>query len=136
MEGYTNFTNVHADVVHGTTIVGSVSENVQVIATTAAGVAILPTTTYVSVTSDASTKIVILPAPVVGKQLIINVGATGFNLKPSAATIGINGGTPGASAVSAIAANSTCYLVCVSATSWKGFFLDADGDLAKIPQSA
>lgn len=91
---------------------------------------------HVTVTSSASTKICTLPAPEVGKQMVIDVGANGFKLQTSApATIGINGGT-GASAVSAIAANSTLFLTCVSLTSWKGYFLDADSDVAKIPAAA
>lgn len=91
---------------------------------------------HVTVTSSASTKVVTLPAPVVGKQVVIDVGASGFKLQTTApATIGINGGT-GASAVSAIAANSTCVMVCVSATSWKGYFLDADSDVAKVAAAA
>ena len=92
-----------------------------------------PNASHLSVTSAGSTRIVKLPAPVVGKQLVLNVGANGFKLvTTSPTTIGINGGT-GSSYFSAIAANSTCVLICVSATSWKGYFLDADSDVAKIP---
>lgn len=142
MEGYTNFTKVYASEgfvgdMQGTNN-GASFRNQNVIATTAGATTgtILNTTTHASVTSDGATKQVILPAPVVGKTLTIDVGATGFDLKSSApATIAINGGK-GATAKSAIAANSTCYLICVSATSWKGFFMDADGDLAKIAAAA
>lgn len=94
------------------------------------------TTTYADVTSSSDTKIVTLPAPVHGKTLIIDVGANGFKLQSSSpATIAINGGS-GASAVSTIAANSTLYMICTSTTSWKGFFLDADSDVAKVPAAA
>lgn len=94
------------------------------------------TTTHVTVTSDDANKIIILPAPVVGRTLIIHNGATGYELRSSApATIAINGGT-GTNAESAIAADSTCYLVCVTTTAWKGYFMDADGDLAKIEAAA
>jgi organic hydroperoxide reductase OsmC/OhrA len=94
------------------------------------------TTTHVTVTSADANNIITLPAPVVGKHLTINVGATGFELRSSAPnTIAINGGT-GSAGESAIAANSTCYLICVSATAWKGFFLDADSDVAKIEAAA
>lgn len=94
------------------------------------------TASFVSVTSSASTKIVTLPTPTPGKQVIIDVGANGFKLQTTApASIAINGGS-GASAVSAIAANSTLYMICVSATAWKGFFEDADSDVAKVPAAA
>jgi hypothetical protein len=91
---------------------------------------------FVQVTSANSTDIVVLPAPTPGRTVVLNVGANGFKLKSSApATVGINGGT-GASAVSAIAASSTCVMTCVSATSWKGFFMDADSDVAKVAAAA
>lgn len=97
---------------------------------------ISPATTHVTVTSDDANKIIILPAPVVGKKLTIHAGATGFELRSSSpTTIAINGGT-GSAAESAIAAASTCYLECVTATAWKGFFLDADSDVAKIEAAA
>ena len=97
---------------------------------------ISPATTHVTVTSDDANKIIILPAPVVGKKLTIHAGATGFELRSSSpTTIAINGGT-GSAAESAIAAASTCYLECVTATAWKGYFLDADSDVAKIEVAA
>ncbi len=92
--------------------------------------------THVTVTSGNSTDIVTLPAPVVGQTICIDVGANGFKLQTSTpASIAINGGS-GASAVSAIAANSTLFITCVSATAWKGYFLDADSDVAKIAAAA
>lgn len=92
--------------------------------------------THVTVTSDSADKIIILPAPVVGAEICIDVGATGFELRSSAPeTVTINGGS-GADAESAIAANSTLILKCVSATAWKGVFMDADGDVAKIEAAA
>jgi len=93
-------------------------------------------TTHVTVTSDDVNKIIILPSPKVGKKLTLHNGATGYELRSSdPATIAINGGS-GAAAESAIPANSTCFLTCVTATAWKGFFMDADGDLAKIEAAA
>ncbi len=93
-------------------------------------------TRFVTVTSSDANHIIVLPPPVVGHIVILNNGATGYELRTSApATIGINGGT-GASAESAIAANNTVVMICVSATSWKGFFLDADSDLAKVEVAA
>ena len=93
-------------------------------------------TRFVTVTSSDANHIIVLPPPVVGHILILHNGSTGYELRTSApATIGINGGT-GSSAESAIAANSTVVMICVSATSWKGFFLDADSDLAKVEAAA
>ena len=145
MEGYTNFTSVHADEFNGH-FTGDIQGDVegvafknQAVTATDAGLTtgtILADTSHATVTSSAATKQVMLPVPVVGRVLTINVGANGFDLKSSApATIAINGGS-GASAKSAIAANSTCTLICVSATAWKGFFMDADGDVAKIAAAA
>ena len=97
---------------------------------------IADTSTHVTVTASANTKKVTLPTPTPGRMVVIDVGANGFKLQSSApASVAINGGT-GASAVSAIAANSTCVLFCVSATAWKGFFMDADSDVAKVAAAA
>lgn len=92
--------------------------------------------THVTVTSDDANKILILPVPVVGHQICIHGPATGFELRSSTpASIAINGGT-GSAAESAIPANSTLFMTCVSATAWKGFYMDADGDLAKVEAAA
>lgn len=91
---------------------------------------------HVTVTSGNADHIVVLPAPEVGKRIVIDVGANGFELRSSSpTTIAINGGT-GSAAESAIAANSTIIAICVSATAWKAFFLDADSDLAKVEAAA
>jgi hypothetical protein len=93
-------------------------------------------TRHVTATSGNTDHIITLPDPIIGKELTINIGANGFKLQSSApATIAINGGA-GEAAKSDIAAESTLFLLCVSATSWKGFFMDADGDIAKIPAAA
>jgi hypothetical protein len=92
--------------------------------------------TFVTVTSSGASKQIILPAPVVGQTIVLEVGANGFDLLSSdPATISINGGS-GAGAKSAIAASSTVFLTCTSATSWKGYFMDADGDVAKVAAAA
>ncbi len=97
---------------------------------------IAPGATHVTVTSASADNIIVLPAPVVGKQIVIDVGATGFELRSSAPdTIAINGGT-GSAAESAIAANSTIIAICISATAWKAIFLDADADVAKVEAAA
>ena len=94
------------------------------------------TSTHVTVTSADAAHLITLPAPTPGRMLVIHVGATGFDLRSSApATVAINGGT-GASAKSAIAANSTILAICVSATAWKAIFLDADSDVAKVTAAA
>lgn len=91
---------------------------------------------HITVTSADANHIVVLPTPTPGTIIVLDVGATGFELRSSTpASIAINGGT-GANAESAIAANSTCVMICVSATAWKGFFMDADGDLAKVEAAA
>lgn len=91
---------------------------------------------FVTVTSDDANKIIVLPAPTPGVVVILHNGATGYELRSSApATVAINAGT-GANAESAIAANSTVVMICVSATAWKGFFLDADSDVAKVEAAA
>lgn len=94
------------------------------------------TTTHATVTSGNADHIVTLPTPTPGRMLVINVGANGFELRSSApATVAINGGS-GASAESAIAANSTVIAICISATAWKAIFLDADSDVAKVEAAA
>ena len=91
---------------------------------------------FVTVTSSNADHIVILPTPTPGIVAILHVGANGFELRSSApATVAINGGS-GADAESAIAANSTVIAICVSATAWKAFFLDADSDVAKVEAAA
>lgn len=129
------FTGVNT-LVNAGTINGPRSDVVEAVTASVGGASIAATSSHVTVTSANADHIVVLPAPVVGKQLVIDVGATGFELRSSnPATIAINGGT-GSGAESAIAANSTCFLTCISATAWKGFFMDADGDVAKIEAAA
>ena len=95
------------------------------------------TTTHVTVTSANADYIIVLPTPTPGRHVVIHNGATGYELRSSApATVLINGGTGGASVESAIPANSTVFMTCVTATAWKGFFMDADGDLAKVEAAA
>jgi hypothetical protein len=91
---------------------------------------------FVTVTCDDANKIIILPTPTPGRIVILDNGATGYELRSSTpTTIAINGGT-GAAAESAIAASSTVIAICLSATAWKAFFLDADSDLAKVEVAA
>lgn len=91
---------------------------------------------FVTVTSADANHIVVLPTPTPGTIVILANGATGYELRSSApATVAINGGT-GASAESAIAANTLAILICESATSWKGLQLGSDGTLAKVEVAA
>lgn len=93
-------------------------------------------TTHVTVTSDDANKVITLPTPVVGTIIVLHNGATGYELRSDTpASVAINAGT-GANAESAIPANSTCVMICVTTTAWKGFFLDADSDVAKVEAAA
>jgi hypothetical protein len=99
---------------------------------------IIPATcNFAQVTSGNSAHICVLPTPVVGKKITINVGANGFQLRSSApATVLLNGATGGAAVQSAIAANSTVIAECIGLLAWKTYFLDADSDLAKTAAAA
>lgn len=92
---------------------------------------------FVTVTSSDANYIVHLPPPVPGRIVVLHNGATGYELRAhNPAVAAINGNTPTAGHESAIPANSTCVMVCVSETAWKGFFMDADSDLAKVEAAA
>ena len=91
---------------------------------------------FVLVTSGGANDIIILPPPVVGTVVILHNGATGYELRSnSPTTVAINGGS-GADAESAIPGDSTCIMICVTTTAWKGFYMDSDGDLAKVEAAA
>lgn len=82
---------------------------------------------HVVVTSAGSSKIIKLPAPVVGLSVLLEVGANGFDLITSDdATIAINGASGGGTKV-AIPANGSALAFCQSATSWKVFVIDSAG---------
>lgn len=75
----------------------------------------------IAVTSASANNIIVLPTPTPGTVLDLYVGANGYELRSSApATVAIGGGT-GATAESAIPANSLAHIVCISATSWVGY---------------
>lgn len=96
---------------------------VTAVATTGAAIADAGMLQFVTVTSDNADKIVILPTPTPGTIVILRNGATGYELRSSApATVAINGGT-GASAESAIAANTMVIAICTSATTWQALSL-------------
>jgi len=94
-------------------------------------------TRFVTVTSSDANHIIVLPPPVPGHILILQNGATGYELRSNApSTVFINADAGGGAVESAIPANSTVIMICVSATKWKGFYLDADSDLAKVEAAA
>lgn len=114
---------------------GVQSSAVAVTATTAGdGTGIIPAgTAYATVTSSGATKIVSLPAPVVGNVIRLYVGANGYELITSApATISLNGNTPSAAHKSSIAANTLVTATCVSATAWVATSLNAAGTTAAV----
>lgn len=91
---------------------------------------------FVTVTSDDANKIIILPAPVVGTEIWLKNGATGYELRSSApATIAINGGS-GASAESAVGASVLVRAICTSATTWIASTFAADGTEAALEAAA
>lgn len=96
-------------------------------------------TRFVTVTVTDANHIIKLPPPVVGHIVILHNGATAYKLQSTdPSNIGINGGA-GSSYKSTIPASSTCVMICVGATgatAWKGFYLDADSDVAKVPAAA
>lgn len=96
-----------------------------------------PMLQVVVVTSANADYIIVLPAPTPGTIVILLVGSNGCELRTSdPATIGINGGT-GATAESAIPADTTVLMICESATNWKGLQLSsAAGTLAKVEVAA
>lgn len=80
---------------------------------------------FVQVTSAGAANIIVLPTPTPGTVVLLHVGSNGFELRSSdPANVAINGGS-GASAESAIAANSLVMMVCTSATTWQGWDLAA-----------
>jgi hypothetical protein len=92
---------------------------------------------FVTVTSSNADHIVHLPPPVPGRIVILHNGATGYELRAhNPAVASINGNTPTAGHESAIGADRTCVMICVSETAWKGFAMDADSDLAKVEAAA
>lgn len=90
---------------------------------------------FVTVTSAGANNIIVLPTPTPGTIVILANGATGYELRSSApATVAINGGT-GASAESAIAANTMVIAICTSATTWQAIGL-AGTTLAAVEAAA
>lgn len=90
---------------------------------------------FVTVTSADANHIIILPTPTPGTIVILRNGGTGYELRSSApATVAINGGA-GASAESAVAANTMVVAVCTSATTWQAIGL-AGTTLAAVEAAA
>lgn len=90
---------------------------------------------FITVTSADANHIIVLPTPTPGVVVILKNGGTGYELRSSApATVAINGGS-GASAESAIAANTMVIAVCTSATTWQAIGL-AGTTLAAVEAAA
>lgn len=90
---------------------------------------------FVTVTASDANHIVVLPTPTPGTIVILRNGSTGYELRSSApATVAINGGA-GASAESAIAANTMVIAVCTTATTWQAIGL-AGTTLAAVEAAA
>jgi hypothetical protein len=90
---------------------------------------------YIAITSASANNIITLPTPTPGTTLIMYVGSNGCELRSDTpASVAIGGGT-GASAESAIAADSLVFLVCTSATSWLGWDV-AGATLAGVEAAA
>lgn len=90
---------------------------------------------FITVTSADANHIIVLPTPTPGVVVILKNGATGYELRTSTpASISINGGS-GASAESAIAANTMVIAVCTSATTWQAIGL-AGTTLAAVEAAA
>lgn len=92
--------------------------------------------THVVVTSDDANKVITLPAPVPGLEIVLQNGATGYELRTSApGTIAINGGAA-ANAESAVAAATTVIVKCTSATTWIGSTVTAAGVVGVLEVAA
>jgi hypothetical protein len=78
----------------------------------------------------------ILPPATPGRIVFVAGGATGGGIRTSSpTTIVINGGTPGASARSAVAANLFVALICDSPTTWRALTITGT-TVAGLPASA
>ena len=98
---------------------------------------------YVAVTSGAAARIVLLPPPVAGKQVWINVGANGCEVRAGTAagadgsgTVAIGGNTPSSGHEVALAANMTALFVCTSSTSWVGLTIASNNAVAAAEVAA
>lgn len=123
--GTTNFDAVEATSLTGNVAFPTVARTATADGTGTGTIADAGLFQFVTVTSAGANNIIVLPTPTPGTVVMMAVGANGFELRSSApATVAINGGS-GASAESAIAANSLVMMVCTSATSWQGWNMAA-----------
>lgn len=92
--------------------------------------------THVTVTATDANHIITLPAPVPGLRITLLNGDTGYELRSSdPANISINGGKA-ANAESAVAANTTVIVECVSATAWIGSTVSTAGVVGVLEVAA
>jgi hypothetical protein len=96
------------------------SASVAVTATTGgATTGLIPATAnFVTVTSDSVNKQISLPAATIGKQIMIQVGATACELISAVAAHKVNNVTVGATNEAALTATNTYQLMYVAANTW------------------
>jgi len=91
---------------------------------------------FVVVASTDASYIMTLPVPVVGTMIYLMNGATGYELRTSTpASISINAGS-GASAESAVSANTLIKCVCVTTTAWLVEKYETDGSPSALEAAA
>tara|TARA_R110002153_G_scaffold62949_2_gene169081 strand:+ start:575 stop:1078 length:504 start_codon:yes stop_codon:yes gene_type:complete len=98
---------------------------------------------FVTVTSANAAHIVLLPPPVAGKQVWVNVGGNGCEVRAGTAagadgsgTIAIGANTPTGGHESALAANMTALFVCTSGTNWVGLTIASNNAVAAAEVAA
>ena len=119
-------------------VTGSVTTAAGTITAGASGSAISTTgsRTFLVVTSANADHWVTLPAPSIGLEIWLAVGANGCELRTSdPTTISINGGY-GANAESAIATSQLVRCICTSATTWIATNFDVDGTVTALEAAA
>lgn len=125
-----------------TTVVASVGVQSTATAVTAttggATTGLIPANaSVVVVTSDSANKQITLPAPVVGMQTTIIVGATGCELIATGSSVKINDVVCSATNEAALAADTHYVCTCISATEWimVGYTKLGAVDTAVIPDT-
>jgi len=103
---------------------------------TATGAAIPEGASFVTVTATDANHIIKLPAPVLGLEITLVNGATGYEIRSSdPANITINGGK-GANAESAVSASTVVIVKCVGEKAWIGSTVAADGTVGVLLAAA
>lgn len=120
--GDVTITNTGVTAIGAGKVTPAMSSQAEAVTVTADGLTtgiVSATARHVTVTSDDANKILTLPASVVGKILYIRNGATGYEIRTTAASsIKINDVVSGSTNECAIPATALVKAVCVSATEW------------------